>query len=55
MSETITISVEEWARLHAIENAAMAAVKTYDDNKEFIGAAGVEALMESIRKAAKNG
>jgi hypothetical protein len=53
MSETITISVEEWARLNAISTAALAAVKTYDDNKEFIGAAGMSALMESIRKAAK--
>jgi len=53
MSETITISIEEWARLHAIGNAAMAAVKTYDDNIKYIGNNAVSALMDSIRRAAK--
>lgn len=53
MSEKIEITVEEWARLHAIENAALAAVKTYDDNIEYIGAAGMSALIEGIRKAVK--
>lgn len=55
MSETITTSIEEWARLHAISTAALAAVKTYDDNKEYIGNNAVSALMDSIRRAAKYG
>lgn len=53
MSETITISVEEWARLHNIATAAGAAVETYERNKQYFGTAWADALFNSIKDAAK--